>query len=84
MNTSPDVLTPHRTTTENLANIKGSAAEIAQLEREHLRDLYERGLERVQGARHGFEEYVRRKPVQSLLIAAGAGAALGFLLGRRR
>jgi ElaB/YqjD/DUF883 family membrane-anchored ribosome-binding protein len=27
---------------------------------------------------------VRQNPVRSLLIAAGTGAALGFLLGRRR
>jgi len=85
MNTNPDVLTPQRRTTpENIATIKESVGDIAQAERERLQGVYARGKERVQAVQHDFEDYVRQKPVRSLLIAAGTGAALGFLLGRRR
>jgi ElaB/YqjD/DUF883 family membrane-anchored ribosome-binding protein len=83
MNT--EVLTPPRkTTSENLASIKESVGDIARTERERVRDVYDRGIERAHVARDRFEGYVKEKPVRSLLIAAGAGALLGFLFGRRR
>ena len=89
---NPDVINPHRrSAAESLASIKGSVGEIkesvgemVQAEREHLQETYERGKERMRTAKSGFEDYVREKPVQSLLIAAGAGALLGYILGRRR
>jgi ElaB/YqjD/DUF883 family membrane-anchored ribosome-binding protein len=85
MDTSPDVLTPQRRTIpENIASIKECVGEIAQTERERARELYEHGKDRVHGVELRFEDYVRTRPIRSLLMAAGAGAALGFLLGRRR
>jgi ElaB/YqjD/DUF883 family membrane-anchored ribosome-binding protein len=85
MNTNPDVLTPQRRTTpENIANIKESVGEIAQAERERVRDVYERSLERARGTQARLEDYVRQNPLRSILIAAGTGAALAFLFGRRR
>ncbi len=85
MNTNADVLTPQRrTTSENISSIKESVGEIAQVERERVRDVYEHGKERMHGVHVRFEDYVRHNPLRSLLIASGAGAALGFLLGRRR
>ncbi len=84
MNTSPDVLAPpRRTASENIASIKESVSELAQVERERLREAYEHGKERVHGVQVRFEDYVRQRPLRSLAIAAGAGALLGFLLRRR-
>lgn len=83
--TSPDILSPQRRSpAENLSNIKESLGEIAQVERERLHDVYVKGKERLKGVELRAEDYVREKPVRSLLIAAGVGATLGFLLGRRR
>jgi ElaB/YqjD/DUF883 family membrane-anchored ribosome-binding protein len=80
-----EILTPSRkTTAENVASIKESIGEIARTERERVRDVYDRGIERAHVARDRFEGYVREKPVRSLLIAAGAGALLGLVLARRR
>ncbi|MBK7877494.1 MAG: DUF883 family protein [Planctomycetes bacterium] len=86
MNTSttPDVLAPRRTTPENLAVIKESLSEVAVNEKERMQGALARGKERLVRAEDRFENYVREKPVQSLLIAAGAGLAIGWLLGRRR
>lgn len=86
-----DMAASRRTITENvdaikasMGDIKDSAGEIVGAERERLRGVYERGKERVRDARSGLEGYVREQPVKSLLIAAGAGALVGYLLGRRR
>ena len=54
----------------------------SQAAREKAQDLYARGRERTKEWEQGLETYVREKPVQSLLIAAGVGLALGFLMRR--
>ncbi len=80
-----EVLNPtRRTTPENLSAIKDALGEVAVNERDRVQSAFARGKERVVEAEHKFEGYVREKPIQSLLIAAGAGVALGWLLGRRR
>jgi len=82
---TPEILTPpRRTPTENVATIKESVGEIAQGERDRLFEAYERGKNKAHDVRVRFEDYVRQQPVRSLFIAAGTGALLGFLLGRRR
>lgn len=55
----------------------------SQAAREKAQDLYSRGRERAKQWEEGLETYVREKPVQSLLIAAGVGLAIGFLMRRR-
>lgn len=85
MSTNPDVLTPQRKTpTENLATIKDSIGEIAQVERQRFKETYEHGKEKAHEVQVQFEDYVRQKPLRSLAIAAGTGALLGFFLSRRR
>lgn len=84
MSTAPDVLTPRRTTPENLTVIKDSLTEVAANERERMQNALVRGSQKVVDAEKKFENIVREKPIQSLLIAAGAGLAIGWLLGRRR
>lgn len=49
--------------------------------REKAETLYRRSRERVEAMEGEFEDYVREKPVKSVLIAAGVGAGLGLVLG---
>jgi ElaB/YqjD/DUF883 family membrane-anchored ribosome-binding protein len=48
-----------------------------------MRDMVDVGKTRVTEWRNGFQGGVRHKPIQSILIAAAAGAAIGLLLRRR-
>jgi ElaB/YqjD/DUF883 family membrane-anchored ribosome-binding protein len=83
--TSPEILTPQRRTpAENVTAIKESLGDIAQGERERVAELYTRGKERVRGVELRVEDFVREQPLRSVALAVGVGAALGFLLGRRR
>ncbi len=89
---NPEVnVATRRSNADNMNAIRGSIGEIkesvggiVQTEREHMQEVYEKGKERVKVVKSGFENYVREKPVRSLFIAAGAGALVGYLLGRRR
>lgn len=83
--TNPEVLNPNRRTTpESLGAIKEALGDVAVNERERVQGAWTRGKERVVAAEHKFEGYVRENPIQSVLIAAGAGVALGWLLSRKR
>lgn len=42
------------------------------------------GMEKVSDATEVSREYIRSNPLQTVLIAAGVGALVGFLIGRRR
>ena len=44
-------------------------------------NLYRRSKERALRMEGEVENYVREKPVKSMLIAAGVGAGLGLVLG---
>ena len=48
-----------------------------------FRQMVDAGKTRASEWKHGFEEGVRAKPIQSILIAAAVGAVVGVLLGRR-
>jgi len=53
-------------------------------EAKHVAGEYlDKGLDRAAQIEDSVVAYVREKPVKSILIAAGAGALLGFLLSRR-
>ena len=48
------------------------------------RNLYQKGKAKAVEMEKGFEHYVQAKPVQSVLMAAGAGLLIGYIFGRRR
>ena len=48
------------------------------------KSLWLKSKERVVEGEKRFEHYVSEHPVKSVLIAVGAGVALGWLLGRKR
>jgi ElaB/YqjD/DUF883 family membrane-anchored ribosome-binding protein len=51
--------------------------------RVRLRSAMESGRMRLNEWKGGFEEGVRVRPIQSILIAAAVGAAIGLFVGRR-
>lgn len=60
------------------------AGEGADLDvRSRLQNAMESGKERLTEWKGGFEGGVRARPIQSVLIAAAVGAAIGLLIGRR-
>ena len=48
-----------------------------------LRNMVDETKECVSDWKGGFQEGIREKPIQSVLIAVGVGAIIGILLGRR-
>ena len=58
------------------------ASEYLDAGREKASEYYEMSKAKAQEWEHSVEEYIREKPLQSVLIAAGVGAVLGFLLRR--
>lgn len=51
--------------------------------RRHAGEYLEQGKQKVIELEDQFEGYVRKQPLKSVLIAAGAGALIGFLIGRK-
>jgi len=51
--------------------------------RVRLRSAMESSKARVAEWKDGFQEGVRSRPIQSVLIAAAVGAVIGLLIGRR-
>ena len=62
---------------------KGAAGEVYDDVKRHTGEFVEAKKQRVTEFEDQIVEYVRQKPLQSVLIAVGAGALLGFLLTRR-
>ncbi len=48
------------------------------------KSVWVKGKERLVEGEKRFEHYVSENPVKSVLIAVGAGVAVGWLLGRKR
>ena len=48
-----------------------------------MRQMVDSGKTRVTELRSGFQEGIREKPIQSVLIAAAVGTVIGLLIGRR-
>jgi ElaB/YqjD/DUF883 family membrane-anchored ribosome-binding protein len=67
-----------------LGNIaKSAAAEGVNTLRDQARQYGERAQEKVQEVEDSVGTYISERPIQSVLIAAGVGVALGYFLGRR-
>jgi ElaB/YqjD/DUF883 family membrane-anchored ribosome-binding protein len=62
--------------------VRDAASEKFNQLREQASEYYEQGRQRAREWEQGLEEYVHEKPLQSLLIAAGIGALIGFLWRR--
>lgn len=63
---------------------KAAAQEKLQETRERASAAYKSGRQKASSLAEDMVGQVREKPVRSMLIAAGAGLALGFLFTRRR
>lgn len=72
---------------DNLSRLLGASKNLAteklSTARSNATDLLGRGRERVSGAYEGGQNYVREEPMKALLVAAGAGLLLGYLIKRR-
>jgi ElaB/YqjD/DUF883 family membrane-anchored ribosome-binding protein len=71
---------------QNLRDIGGQVKEQATQQfgqlRDQASDYYEQGRQRAMDMEQSLEQYVQEKPIQALLIAAGAGVLLGLLWKR--
>jgi ElaB/YqjD/DUF883 family membrane-anchored ribosome-binding protein len=62
--------------------IKDAATEKYSQLRDQAQDYYEQGRQQAMEWEQGLEDYVRQKPLQSLMIAAGVGMLLGIIWKR--
>jgi ElaB/YqjD/DUF883 family membrane-anchored ribosome-binding protein len=65
------------------AQVRDAAQEKMRDVRDHANEYYEQGRDRAMEWEQGLESYVKEKPLQSLMIAAGVGVILGLLWKRR-
>jgi ElaB/YqjD/DUF883 family membrane-anchored ribosome-binding protein len=76
-----------RTVVEDMQELGGMAREMAQEKYEQVRDgavdYAREGREKVRTVERSIEQYIREKPLKSVLIAAGAGLLLGRFWMRR-
>ena len=69
---------------KEMGNIVRDAAQekLGQV-RENATEFYEQGRDKIHGVGSTFEQYVRERPVKSVLIAAGIGLLFGRFWMRR-
>jgi ElaB/YqjD/DUF883 family membrane-anchored ribosome-binding protein len=63
--------------------VRDAAQEKLGQVRENATEYYEQGRDNVHGVLCNFEQYVRARPVKSVLIAAGIGLLFGRFWMRR-
>ena len=72
---------------DDLRDLGRAAKDVAQEKYEgvkrHAGDYVTQGRQKASEFEDQIEEYIRQKPLESVLIAVGAGALIGFLLGRK-
>ncbi|MCC6407554.1 MAG: hypothetical protein IT453_10320 [Planctomycetes bacterium] len=77
------VVQPARRRTSDVANEVESNDVGAPEYKARFRQMLDAGKARASEWKGGFEDGIRAKPVQSILIAAAVGAVIGVLVGRR-
>ena len=65
------------------STVRDVAREKLEGAREQAQEYYEKGRRRAQQWEETVEHRIQEKPIQSLLLAAGAGLLLGILWRRR-
>ncbi len=68
---------------EKLDEARARANEAYERGRARATEAYERGREKATEVEEQVVEYIRAKPLKSVLIAAGVGAFVGILFARR-
>jgi ElaB/YqjD/DUF883 family membrane-anchored ribosome-binding protein len=68
---------------EMATGITGAAEEKLDQIRDSATEFYEQGRDKIYGAESAIEQYVRERPVKSILIAAGIGLVFGRFFMRR-
>ena len=63
--------------------LRDAAEETLGQVRENATEFYEQGRDKIYGVGGSFEQYVRERPVKSVLIAAGIGLLFGRFWMRR-
>lgn len=69
---------------KDLKELGALTPDLAREKMAHLAETYERGKEKAAEATNAVEEFIRERPIQSVMIAAGAGLFLGYLLTRQK
>lgn len=73
---------------EDLKEMGHLAPDVAREKFEHLKQsasaAYEKGKDCASDTKQSVEAYIRERPIQTVLIAAGAGMLLGYLISRSR
>lgn len=69
-------------TTDERPSMDAIAASVPEL-KVKFRQIVENGKSRMSAWKGGVQAGIREKPIQSVLIAAAIGAAIGVIVGRR-
>ena len=86
-NAMDELLRATRELRDNLSRLFGASREVAAEKLGQVRDKGHdwigRGRDRAHRVVDGTQEYVREEPMKALLVAAGAGLLIGWLITRR-
>ncbi|MCZ6747363.1 MAG: hypothetical protein O7C74_09135 [Acidobacteria bacterium] len=69
---------------EKLDEARQAAADAVETGRQRATEIYGQGREKAEEFEEQLVEYVRKKPVKSILIAGGVGLLLGMVFSSRR
>jgi ElaB/YqjD/DUF883 family membrane-anchored ribosome-binding protein len=69
---------------EKLDEARNVATDAVGSGRQRAEEMYEQGRDKAEEVEDQVVDYVRNKPIKSMLIAGGVGIVLGFFLSSRR